>query len=188
MHDPWAWIGFFRRKEHYWDNWQTWMGPVGLDATNINCLILTVMLWSCWRVSLCAGNTPSSIQEWWDVTLGSYPPKLRKKNSLYYFCNFSVSLRLVAMKRLGEKDNKVHKWFTAQRGKWQHFCKYNKLEKIPSVVLKLNYWQFFLNVVTTTVWSAPHQSLYRSIHKGQSSQATITWTRSLTAHFLGKTR
>lgn len=38
-------------------------GACGLDGTHVNCLILTVALWSCWRVSLFAGKTHSNIQE-----------------------------------------------------------------------------------------------------------------------------
>lgn len=111
---------FFCCKRHQYNNWPNLNMVCGLNKNTwigVNCLILINLLWSCIRMSLFArkytlkylGNMSATI-------LSNYSGKKKSKcgkmlaceefawkvygNSLYYLCNFSVSLKLFQNKRL----------------------------------------------------------------------------------------
>lgn len=126
--------------------------------------------------------------EWWDVTLPSYLPKVQKKKKFFVlFLHFSVSLKLVAKKKT---------WWERQKLSTEVI---HSPERETTAFLQI---QQTLENSLCSAWTAgrffliqpPHdgtkstdQSPYLPIHKGQCSQTTIIWRRSLKVSFLGRT-
>lgn len=118
-------------------------------VTNVNCLIPTVVWCLCWRVSLFAGKTHSSIQEWWDVTLPSYLLKVQKKKILCTIFAFQCKSEISCKEKDLVRKTKAKYRSDSQSRERNNSISANMTNSRKFPLQRVNCWQVFPNPGTT---------------------------------------